>query len=95
MTRGGGGAPVDLARLRREFPALTDDEVAAYVEVSRRVLTAPTERRAAVVRGTMEGARAARAKAGRGEALAPEESLLARYLDAVEKMQRKAGPGPS
>jgi hypothetical protein len=93
MTRLGRGAPVDLGRLRREFPALTDEDVAAYVEVSRRILEAGPDR-ARVTRGAVAGGRAALDKAARGESLTPEESLLARYLAAVEKMQRKGGPTP-
>jgi hypothetical protein len=91
VSRSAGSLPVDLDRLRREFPDLTDEDVSAYVEVTRRILAAPPEGRGGVTRDTVAGARAARAKAGRGDALSPEETLLARYLGAVEKMQRKGG----
>jgi hypothetical protein len=87
-----GSTPVDLERLRREFPALTDGDLAAYAEVTRRILGAAAEARGRVTRESLEGARRARAKAGRGEALTPEETLLLRYLAAMDKMQRKAPP---
>jgi hypothetical protein len=83
---------VDPDRLRREFPELTDEDVAAYVAVTRRILAASAEGRGRVTRDTLAGARAAREKAGRGGPLTPEETLLGRYLAAMEKMQRKAGP---
>ena len=92
MSRPADALPVDLDRLRREFPGLTDEDVAAYVEVTRRILAAPAEGRGRVTRDTLAGARAARDKAGRGDPLTPAETVLARYLAAVEKMQRKAGP---
>jgi hypothetical protein len=91
MSRPAGALPVDLDRLRREFPDLTEQDVAAYVEVTRRILDSPAERRGGVTRDTLAGARAARDKSGRGEPLTPGETRLARYLAAVEKMQRKGG----
>ena len=95
MTASPGSPPVDLDRLRREFPALTEDDVQAYVEVTGRILGAPPDARGRVTREAVEGARRAREKAGRGEALSPEETLLHRYLAAVDKMQRKGPPaGP-
>ena len=89
-----GGPPVDLDRLRREFPSLTGEDVQAYVEVTRRILGSAPEGRGRVTRDAVAGGRAAREKAARGEALSPEETLLARYLAAVDKMQGKAGPRP-
>ena len=88
-----GALPVDLVRLRREFPALTDEDVQAYVEVTQRILAAPPEGRGRITREALEGARRAREKAARGEALGAPETLLLRYLAAVDKMQRKGGPG--
>lgn len=73
--------PVDTARLRCEFPSLTDDDVQAYVAVTRRILAAPPELRGRVTREILEQGR-----------LAQEEGrdVLARhYLVAVKKMQRR------
>lgn len=82
--------PVDPERLRREFPALTAEDVDAYVQITRRILDAAPEARPRVTREALEGARRAREAAGRGEALDAAQTLLVRYLDAVDKMQRKA-----
>ena len=80
--------PVDPERLRREFPALTPEDLDAYVEVTRRILGAPPAARPRVTREALDGARRARDKAARREPLDATEALLVRYLDAVEKMQR-------
>jgi hypothetical protein len=86
--RGKGGGepplPVDADRLRRQFPALTDDDLAAYVAVTRRILAArdPAER-ARVTRETLARGRSARA----GEPRDDDDGLALRYLAAVEKMQ--------
>jgi hypothetical protein len=80
--------PVDPARLRREFPALTDGAIAAFEEVTRRILAeARPEARARVTREILARGRQARER-GAGATLSPEESLAARYLAAVDKMQR-------
>jgi hypothetical protein len=79
--------PVDIERLRREFPALTDDDLQAYVSVTRRILAAAPDARGRVTREAVAGGRRAREKATRGESLGAEEALLARYLDAMGKMQ--------
>jgi hypothetical protein len=86
------GLPVDPERLRREFPSLTDGDVEAYIEITRRILSAAPDARGRVTRETLAGARRAREKASGGQALDAAETLLARYLDAVEKMQRKGPP---
>lgn len=85
--------PVDPERLRREFPALTPEDVEAYVQVTRRILGAPPADRPRVTREALDGARRARDKAARGEPLEPGEALLALYLDAMAKMQRKGPAG--
>lgn len=85
--------PVDPERLRREFPALTAQDLDAYIEVTRRILDAPAEARPRVTRDALEGGRRAQDKAARGEPLPPPEALLARYLEAVGKMQKKGPPG--
>jgi hypothetical protein len=85
--------PVDPERLRREFPALTAEDVEAYLEVTRRILGASPDARPRVTREALEGGRRARGKGARGEPLEAGEALLARYLDALAKMQRKS-PAP-
>lgn len=80
--------PVDPERLKRQFPQLTDADIEAYGTVTRRILEkkGPAER-SKLTREIMETARAARVKAGTGNALTEAEGLALRYLDAVEKMQ--------
>jgi hypothetical protein len=75
--------PVDVERLRRQFPALTDDDVDAYVTVTRRILAAPAADRARVTRETLSRGRAARTAPPRDD----DERVALRYLVAVEKMQ--------
>ncbi len=87
----GSALPVDPARLKREFPALTDEDLAAYVEVTRSVLALPAEARGERMREVLEQARAARAKAGLGQAVPEADQRLVRYLAAIEKMQGPAG----
>jgi hypothetical protein len=80
--------PVDPARLRAQFPALTDTDIAAYEAVTARILA---ERRpgarAALTRQLVAQGRQARERAAAGERLSDDDSLAARYLAAVEKMQ--------
>jgi hypothetical protein len=78
--------PVDPERLRRQFPALTEAELAAYVTVTRSIMTA--DNRAAVLRGVITKGREAQ---DRGGALQGEEETLAvAYLNALGKMQGPA-----
>ena len=74
--------PVDVDRLRRQFPDLTDDDVAAYVSVTRRIMSASAADRARITRETLARARAARAAAPKDG----DDALALRYLSAVEKM---------
>jgi hypothetical protein len=76
--------PVDVLRLRRQFPALTDDDLDAYAAVTRRIMSASAADRARITRETLAKARTARAA---GAPRDDEERLAARYLAAVEKMQ--------
>ena len=76
--------PVDPERLRRQFPALTDDDLAAYVEVTTGVLADPRAKGQAL-RGVLAAGRAARSRPA-GE-LTAAERLCVRYLAAVDKMQ--------
>ena len=80
--------PVDRARLKRQFPELTDHDLEAYETITRRILEKrdPAER-GKVTRDILETARSARARAGSGGLLTEAERLALRYLDAVAKMQ--------
>ena len=81
------GLPVDLDRLKAEFPDLTDEDLQAYVAVTRRVLADPGAR-AGAMREVLDSARKAQEKAAGGGALTADEHLLVRYLSAMAKMQR-------
>jgi hypothetical protein len=80
--------PVDPERLRKQFPQLTDEDIEAYVNVTRRILEkrGPAER-GKLTRDIMDTARAARAKSSAGTELTERERQALRYLEAVEKMQ--------
>jgi hypothetical protein len=82
--------PVDPARLRRQFPDLTDGDIAAFEEVTRKILAeANPEARARVTREIVTRGREAAARAATGATLSNEETLAVRYLAAVEKMQSR------
>jgi hypothetical protein len=84
----GRDLPVDPVRLKAQFPALTDDDVAAYQDVTRRILAADSsDERARITRETLSLGRSAREKRAAGAALAATEEAALRYLDAVDKMQ--------
>jgi len=81
--------PVDPARLRRQFPDLTDEDMKAFEEVTRRILAeGRPDARAKLTRQIVTEGRQARARAAAGATLSADESLAARYVAAVEKMQR-------
>jgi hypothetical protein len=80
--------PVDPARLRRQFPDLTDADMQAFEEVTRRILAeGRPDARAKLTRQIVAEGRQAREWAAAGATLSAAESLAARYLAAVEKMQ--------
>jgi len=80
--------PVDPARLRSRFPGLTDEDLQAYVSVTRRILgTADPQGRSRITREVLAKGRAAAERAAAGESLDEEDSLAVRYLWAMEKMQ--------
>ena len=82
--------PVDPARLRREFPTLTDGDIAAFEEVTRKILgEGKPEARARLTREIVARGRQAREREAAGAKLSAEESLAARYLAAVDKMNPK------
>jgi hypothetical protein len=88
-----GTLPVDLERLKREFPELSDEDLAAYVTVTQRVLGDPATR-AKTMREVMDAGRQAQQKALAGGTLSAEEKLLAGYLAALAKMQRSTVKRP-
>jgi hypothetical protein len=76
--------PVDVERLRRQFPALTAEDLEAYAAVTRRILAASDPvARARITRETLARGRAARGAEPRDE----DDRLALRYLTAVDKMQ--------
>lgn len=87
---GAGDLPVDPARLRRQFPDLTDGDIAAFEEVTRRILgEGKPEARARLTREIVARGREATTRAATGVTLSAEETLAVRYLAAVDKMNRK------
>ena len=78
--------PVDPARLRAQFPDLTDADLEAYASVTQRVLRDPAGK-GKVMRELLALARSAREKQAAGSSLGREEALALDYLRAVEKMQ--------
>ena len=82
------GLPVDPERLRQQFPALTDQDLAAYAVVTQTVLADPAARGKSMA-ALMALARGARDKAAAGQALTRDEDLAVGYLSAVEKMQER------
>jgi len=86
----GHDLPVDPARLRQQFPDLTDGDIAAFEEVTRRILDeGKPETRAKLTREIVARGRQAREREAAGTKLSADESLAARYLAAVDKMQRR------
>ena len=81
--------PVDPARLRRQFPDLTDGDMQAFEEVTRRILAeGRPDARAKLTRQIVAEGRQARARATAGAKLSADESLAARYVAAIDKMQK-------
>ena len=86
----GHDLPVDPARLRRQFPDLTEGDIAAFEEVTRQILgQGKPEARARLTREIVARGREARARAATGATLSAGETLAVRYLAAVEKMQSR------
>jgi hypothetical protein len=77
--------PVPAERLKQQFPALTDDDLEAYTQVTTRLLG--QSKRGKALSEVMTTAVRAREKDAAGEALDAEESLALRYVRAMEKMQ--------
>ena len=80
--------PVDPERLRRQFPELTGEDVAAYEKVTRRILGERSpDQRARLTRDTLARGRQARDQQAAGAVLTEAQALDLRYLQAVAKMQ--------
>jgi hypothetical protein len=84
--------PVSGERLRREFPALTDEDLAAYEAVTRRLL-GDQRRRGQLLAELMSAAQQARAKQAAGAGLDEAERLAVAYVEALRKMQRGPARG--
>jgi hypothetical protein len=78
--------PVDPERLRARFPALQDDDLVAYAEVTRRILADPRQG-GRVLADVASLARHAQEQEARGVALEPDERTALAYTRALQKMQ--------
>ncbi len=76
--------PVPPERLRERFPSLTDEDLAAYSEVTRALLADPRARRLAEVLAAAQRAREKEAASAPPE---DDERLALAYVRALEKMQ--------
>jgi hypothetical protein len=78
--------PVDPERLRSRFPALHDDDLAAYAEVTGRILADPRQG-GRVLAEIASLARRAQEKEAQAAALEPDERTALAYTRALQKMQ--------
>ena len=78
--------PVDPERLRKEFPSLTDEDLAAYTQVTRSLLAEPA-RRGRRLAEVLAAAQRAREKEAASAPLEDDERLGLAYVRALEKMQ--------
>ncbi len=78
--------PVDPERLRRQFPSLTDEDLAAYAEVTRSLLVDPARRGRRLAEVLAAGQRG-REKEAASAPLEDDERLALAYVRALEKMQ--------
>jgi len=78
--------PVDPERLRRQFPSLTDEDLAAFESVTRRVLADPRQRGRVLAEATALAQRA-REKRAQDVPLEPAEREALSYASALAKMQ--------
>ena len=81
--------PVEPERLRQLFPSLTDDDLAAYSDVTRALLAHPGTRGRKLAE-VMAAAERGREKEAMAVPLEVEERVAVAYVRALEKMQ-----GPS
>jgi hypothetical protein len=78
--------PVDPERLRRQFPSLTDEDLATYAEVTRSLLADATGRGRRLAE-LMAAAQRGREKESASAPLDDEERLGLAYVRALHKMQ--------
>jgi len=78
--------PVPPERLRQRFPALSDDDLDAYAEVTGRLLADPGAR-GRLLSDTLSAAQRAQEKEAAGLPLPEDEGLALRYVRALAKMQ--------
>jgi len=78
--------PVSPEELRRRFPSLTDEELGAWSEVTRRLLSDPG-RRGARLAEVLGAARRAEEKETAASPLDTEETLALCYVRALARMQ--------
>lgn len=78
--------PVEPERLKRSFPSLTDEDLAAYAAVTKALLGDPRSRgdRLAEILSKAQRAREKEAVAAPPD---PDERLCLAYLRALEKIQ--------
>jgi len=92
--RQSGFLPVELERLKRQFPDLTEADLEAYAEVTRRILEEKSpDKRGRLTREILARGRQAAEKRAGGLTLTAGEELDLRYLQAVGKMQRSTVRG--
>jgi hypothetical protein len=78
--------PVDPERLRRQFPSLTDEDLAAYAEVTRSLLADPA-RRGRRLSEVVAASQRGREKEAASLPLDDDERLALAYVSALAKMQ--------
>jgi hypothetical protein len=78
--------PVEPERLRERFPSLTDEDLAAYAEVTRSLLGVPGGRGRRLAE-LFAAAQRGREKEAAAAPLEADERLALTYVRAVEKMQ--------
>jgi hypothetical protein len=78
--------PVEPAELRRRFPCLTDDDLAAYSEVTSALLAEPRARGRRLT-ALLAAAQRGREKEAGCAPLEGEERLALAYVRALEKIQ--------
>ena len=83
--------PVEPEQLRRRFPSLTDDDLAAYSEVTS-VLLADPRARGRRLGELLAAAQRGREKEAGSAPLEGEERLALAYVRALEKMQGRCPP---
>lgn len=81
--------PVEPERLRRAFPSLTDEELAAYAEVTRDLLAAQHSRGTRLAE-VLAAAQRGREREAAGAGLDDEERRALAYSRALGKIQGRA-----